>query len=154
MVVMSQMSTGWPYGNTPYTPSGATGRPATGSGPRQSAPFVTRTDALAAIDASAELGPSLRGDVVDAFVADVNAKLAADWQQRQYQQQLDEQHGSAERRARTRDLVITLAMAIPLTAIGGEAAGLIGLLVSWAGTAAVAVGLSLRRGTPKQNPGR
>jgi len=150
MVVMSQMSTGWPYRHTPYTPS-STGATRPDAAPP---PLVSRTDALAAMDASAELGPNLRGDVVDAFVADVNAKLAADWQQRQYQQQLEEQHGSAERRARTRDLVITLAMAIPLTAIGGEAAGLIGLLVSWAGTAAVAVGLSLRRSTPKRSPGR
>ena len=150
MVVMSQMSTGWPYRHTPYTPSSTDA-----TGPDTAPPpLVSRTDALAAMDASAELGPNLRGDVVDAFVADVNAKLAADWQQRQYQQQLEEQHGSAERRARTRDLVITLAMAIPLTAIGGDAAGLIGLLVSWAGTAAVAVGLSLRRSTPKRSPGR
>lgn len=109
MVIMSQMSTSWPYGTTPYTPSGTAGPAAA------QPPFVSRNDALAAIDASAELGPNLRGDVVDAFVADVNAKLAADWQQRQYQQQLDKQQDTADRRARTRDLVIALAMAIPLT---------------------------------------
>lgn len=141
MVIMSQMSTSWPYGTTPYTPSGTAGPAAA------QPPFVSRNDALAAIDASAELGPNLRGDVVDAFVADVNAKLAADWQQRQYQQQLDKQQDTADRRARTRDLVIALAMAIPLTAIGGDAAGLIGLLVSWAGIAAVAVAFSLRHGS-------
>ncbi|WP_316668879.1 hypothetical protein [uncultured Propionibacterium sp.] len=148
---MTQMPTGRPNAPGPYAPADAGGpyQATIGSPfPQSRAPFVSRTDALAAMDASAELGPGLRRDVVDAFVADVNARMAVDWQQREYLRQADEQRESAERRARTRDLVICLSMSVPLTAIAGSFAGLIGMLASWAGIVAVAGALSLRRGAP------
>ena len=142
---MTHMPTGWPSAADPYG-FGAPRPPVEPLSPQDRPPTVTRNDALAAMEASAELGPGLRRDVVDAFVADVNARMAADWQQREYRRQQDEQRGTAERRARTRDLVICLSFAIPLTGIAADAGGLLGVLISWAGIVLVAGAAGLRRG--------
>lgn len=156
---MTQTPAGWPTSTNPYMNTGYPGSyrpgvdltyPPLSYSALSQPPQVSRTDITAALDASNELGPDMRSEVIGSFVAEVNARMAADWQQRELQRQNDEHKATLNRRARTRDLVICLAFAIPLTGIASTA-GIIGMAISWAGIAAVAVSLSLRRGDQTKN---
>ena|SRR5437763_3674533 len=86
---------------------------------------VDRDELAAAIEARRELGPDLEPHLVESFVDRIERRLA-------------ERTHTVARRDRGREgsfvlAIVSLAVAIPLTAIGVTQAGLVGLLVVWIG---------------------
>ena len=107
------------------------------------APAVPREEAAAALGARRELGAEMEPAVVDAFVerveraidARVDARLA--------------QRGGAARRSGGSDLalpIVSLGLAIPLTAIAAGIEGYLAVLVVWIGIVAVNVAHARRGG--------
>ncbi|MCD0481821.1 hypothetical protein [Streptacidiphilus sp. ASG 303] len=100
-------------------------------------------DLDAAVQTRKELGPEYEEEVVDAFLARVDARLDARVEQR-VAERLDA-YGPARRgaygpprgRAGSRLAVISLALGIPLSGVGGGTGGLTGLVVVWAGIVGV-----------------
>jgi hypothetical protein len=91
----------------------------------------------AAIEARRELGETLEPHIVDSFVERIERKL----DERRPRQPV-RRHDSDKSLALA---IISLCVAIPLTAIGVTQAGLAGLLIVWAGIVLVNVAYSLRR---------
>ena len=90
----------------------------------------TAIDLRAALGARRELGQDYEELVVERFLEEVERAIDARVEQRlaEYERQ--------RRRAAwitTPRLILLLAFAIPLTAIGGSTAGLPGILAAWAG---------------------
>lgn len=108
----------------------AFGHPAAGH------PLDERRDAQAALDSYLEMGPQWQKEVVDSFMTRVDAVTAQRWQESEYVRQQRIIGERAAEKARTRELVLTLVFAIPLTGIASTA-GLLGMIVCWAGIAAV-----------------
>ena len=86
---------------------------------------VERDELQAAIAARKELGDEMEPHVVDAFVERIERRLG-------------ERRHVVARRERGREgsfvlAVISLGVAIPLTAIGVTQAGLVGLVIVWLG---------------------
>lgn len=82
------------------------------------------------------MGPQWQREVVDSFMTRVDATRNDQWQQSEYLRQQKLLQERATQRSRTRELVLALAFAIPLTGIASQA-GLLGMIVCWAGIAAV-----------------
>ncbi|MBD0293077.1 MAG: hypothetical protein ICV70_05840 [Jiangellaceae bacterium] len=100
----------------------------------------SRDDVAAAIGARRELGPEYQDAVVDSFLAGVEKEIDRRVDARVAERLGDE---AALRRGRERGdpaLVlgfVSLGTGIPITAISASEVGFGGLLVSWAGIAAV-----------------
>ena len=112
-----------------------------------------RDDLTAAIGARRELGKDYEDAVVDSFVARLDQRIAE-----RVDEQVAERLGSnAKPKARGRAPtgqaanpgfalgVVSLVSGIPITVLASENAGAVGLLVSWAGIAAVNVAHALGR---------
>lgn len=110
-----------------------------------------RRDAEAALDSYLEMGPQWQREVVDSFMTRVDATRNEQWQQSEYVRQQKLLQERAAQRARTRELVLALVFAIPLTGIASQA-GLLGMVVCWAGIAAVV--LAVHGSGPRSRPSR
>jgi hypothetical protein len=113
-----------------------------------------RDDLTAAIGARRELGKDYEDAVVDSFIARMDERIAE-----RVDEQVAERIGGKPRRkapaptqvAETKDnsslvvSLVSLGAGIPITALSSETAGVAGLLVSWAGIAAVNVAHALSR---------
>lgn len=99
-----------------------------------------RRDAQAALDSFVEMGPQWQREVVDSFMDRVEATTNQHWQESEYVRQQKIIAERAAQKARTRDLVLALVFAVPLTGIA-TTAGLAGMIVCWAGIAAVVFAL-------------
>jgi hypothetical protein len=91
---------------------------------------VEREELQAAIKARAELGPDLEPQLVESFVERIERRLS------------ERGHANVPARQDGREgsfvlAVVSLVLAVPLSAIGVTQAGLVGLLVVWAGIALV-----------------
>ena len=104
-----------------------------------------RKDLDAAVQTRKELGPEYESEIVDSFLSRIDDRLDAQVERR-VRERLAE-HGAAPHprgRAFTPKLpVISLAMAIPLSGVGGGTAGLPGLVTVWAGIVGVNIAASL-----------
>jgi hypothetical protein len=100
---------------------------------------VDRDDVHAAIEARRELGHELEPEIIDSFVERIERRLT----------ELETRRRPARRdRGNDKTLalaVLSLAMAIPLTAIGVTQAGVVGLVVVWLGIVLVNLAYSQRR---------
>lgn len=92
----------------------------------------------ATLDARRELGPEYEAALVDSFVEKVETQV----RRRLAEQRLSAARGGPERAGDSPDgnfgerfgfAIITLVLAIPLSAIGAAQAGLSGLVVAWLG---------------------
>jgi hypothetical protein len=113
-----------------------------------------RDDLTAAIGARRELGKDYEDAVVDSFVARLDERIAE-----RVDEQVAERIGGkpklkAPTPAQAADAkdnssfivaLVSLGVGIPITAISSENAGIAGLIVSWAGIAAVNVAQALGR---------
>ncbi|WP_330330799.1 hypothetical protein OHS33_14410 [Streptomyces sp. NBC_00536] len=94
-----------------------------------------KKDFDATLRARGELGPEYEAALVDSFVEKVDTQV----RRRLAEQRLHEARGHAPASSlpnfgeRFGFAMVTLVLAIPLSAIGAANAGLSGLLVSWAG---------------------
>jgi hypothetical protein len=90
----------------------------------------------AAIEARRELGEALEPHIVDSFVERIERRL--DERRPRHSMRRDNSDRSLAL------AIISLGVAIPLTAIGVTQAGLAGLLIVWAGIVLVNLAYSLR----------
>jgi hypothetical protein len=112
----------------------------------------SRDDVAAAIGARRELGPDYEDAVIDSFVARLDRQIAE-----RVDQQVAERIGGRDKptatapAAETKDSsafvvsLVSLGAGIPITAIASSETGVVGLLVSWAGIAAVNIAYALGR---------
>ena len=102
--------------------------------------MVDRDDVHAAIEARRELGQELEPEIIDSFVERIERRLT----------ELEGRRRPASRDSSRDDktvvlAVLSLAVAIPLTAIGVTQAGIVGLVVVWLGIVLVNLAYSQRR---------
>jgi hypothetical protein len=101
--------------------------------------MVDRDDVHAAIEARRELGAELEPEIIDSFVERIERRLA----------ELERRRPAKRDRSRDDKTlalgIVSLAVAIPLTAIGVTQAGLVGLVVVWLGIVLVNLAYSQRR---------
>ncbi len=97
---------------------------------------ITPEDVRSAVGARKELGDDLEPEVIDAFLHRVERAIDT-----QVEARLSERKGKKRARAnegsRVALAITSLATAIPLTAIGAEFGGVIGMLAAWAGIVGV-----------------
>jgi hypothetical protein len=94
-----------------------------------------RKDLRAAVAARQELGPEYEAEIIDSFLAKLDEREA----QRHHQDSVLEAVGLKRKESRETDpgglalAIVTMAVAIPITAIAADMLGLIGVVVCWAG---------------------
>ncbi len=120
-----------------------TGPPATAPAQRG---LVDPQDARAALEARRELGPELEQALVDSFVARVEHALT----QRGSTELSERQRRSEDVRADSRNQmilgIVSLVMAIPLTAIASGQLGVLGIIITWLAIVTVNLAYALRKG--------
>jgi hypothetical protein len=102
--------------------------------------MIERDEVRATLEARREVGEELEPELIDSFVARIEKRLA----------ELDRTRRPESRSKSGEDktlalAIVSLAAAIPLTAIGVTQAGLAGLLIIWAGIVLVNLAYSQRR---------
>lgn len=111
---------------------------------------LSRTELEAALEVRKEMGPSIEPGLVDSLAAKVEAtvrrRYEAEVASRVNQQNLQ----GTSNAQRVTVAIISLVMAIPLTAIAGSFAGLPGMLMIWVGIVAINMALAMR---PPKGPG-
>jgi hypothetical protein len=119
---------------------------ATQSKPAPTPPVVPREEVAAAIAARAELGERLEPEVLDTFVARIEAAVIT-----RVDERIDAQlrkHGVRTKPPESPSLpvaICSLIFGIPLSAIAAGSSGLAGLAVAWLGIAAVNIAVNLRK---------
>jgi hypothetical protein len=101
---------------------------------------IERDEVRAAIEARRELGQELEPELIDAFVERIERRLDEIGTARQPARH--ERSGDDKTLALG---IVSLAVAIPLTAIGVTQAGLVGLVIVWIGIVLVNLAYSQRR---------
>jgi hypothetical protein len=108
--------------------------------------LVDPQDARAALEARRELGPELEQALVDSFVARVEHALT----QRGSTELSERQRRSEDVRADSRNQmilgIVSLVMAIPLTAIASGQLGVLGMIITWVAIVTVNLAYALRKG--------
>ena len=102
-------------------------------------PHITREDVASALGARRELGRDLEPEVVDAFLDRVERGIDARIDQRLAERAPAPRprRSGGGRSDRLALAIVSLGTGIPITAIAGEAGGLPGILVAWAGIVGV-----------------
>jgi hypothetical protein len=104
----------------------------------ESEPAVDREELRAAIETRRELGPELEPQVIDSFVERIERRLD------------DRRMSKPARRPPESDktlalAIVSLACAIPITAIAATHGGIAAMLVVWSGIVLVNLAYALRR---------
>ena len=132
----------------PRTAARVNSAPGVSAPPRAVAgpPIATREELAAAVAARAELGDRMEPEVLDTFLARIESAVV-----RRVDEQVDARlRGISRPRtgggpvATVPVAVCSLIFGIPLSAVAGEEAGFAGLLVCWAGIAAVNFAVNMR----------
>ncbi len=105
-------------------------------------PLVPRDELHAAFEARRELGADLEPEVVDAFLARIEQRLDRRLDERLGKRRTYRDAGDEQRRFAL--ALISLAVAVPLTAIAVSGAGLVALLVVWLGIVGVNLAFARR----------
>lgn len=101
--------------------------------------MVEREDLHAAIEARKELGPELEPQVIDSFVDRIERRLAESRAAR------PASHGQRRDGGSFVLALVSLVMAIPITAIAATHGGIAAMLVVWAGIVLVNLAYGLKR---------
>ncbi|MFJ6214545.1 hypothetical protein ACIQGZ_14605 [Streptomyces sp. NPDC092296] len=104
-----------------------------------------KTDLDAAVQTRKELGAEYESEIVDSFLARLDARLEAQVERRVAERiteyarppQQRAQHQQGGRSFGPKLSIISMALGIPLSGIGGGTAGVTGLMVVWAGIVGV-----------------
>jgi hypothetical protein len=99
---------------------------------------VEREDLHAAIEARKELGADLEPQIIDSFVERIERRLDE-------RRQTKPAHRYGEPGRAFALAIVSLVMAIPISAIAAEKAGITGLLIAWIGIVLVNLFYSGRR---------
>jgi hypothetical protein len=112
----------------------------------RTAPDLERSDVEAMLEVRRELGPEYEPALVDSFAERMHNAIEERVDARLAQR---ERAGETEKRLHNQQLtlgIVSLGTGIPITAVaGGVGDGLPGVLVAWAGIAAVNFAYALRR---------
>lgn len=111
-----------------------------------SAPLVDPADARATLEARRELGAEMDQALVDSFTARVEQALVA--RSASEEAERIRQHDLAKAESKNQMVlgIVSLSLAIPLTAIFAGISGIVGGLVVWIGIVLVNMAYALRKG--------
>lgn len=112
----------------------------------RTAPLVNPEDARATLEARKELGPEMDQALVDSFVARVEQALVAQGGYREAERQRQAEVAKADSRNQMVLGIVSLGVAIPLTAIFAGISGLAGGLIVWIGIVLVNMAYAMRKG--------
>ncbi|MEU3725903.1 hypothetical protein [Streptomyces sp. NPDC031705] len=114
-----------------------------------------KKELAATLEARRELGPEYEAALVDSFVDKVDTQVRRRLAEERLRTARDGDGGTAAVAAfgeRFGFAVVTLVLAIPLSAIGAAQAGIGGLLVAWAGVLGVNLAHTARLRRPAHDP--
>lgn len=109
-------------------------------------PLVDPVDARATLEARKELGPEMDQALVDSFVARVEQALVARGGSEEAERQRQAELARIDSRNQMVLGIVSLSLAIPLTAIFAGISGLVGGLVVWVGIVLVNMAYAMRKG--------
>ncbi|QGF23814.1 hypothetical protein [Raineyella fluvialis] len=133
-----------PSATPPGTGAAAPGSPVAGS--RLPEPLVDPTDARATLEARRELGAEMEQALVDSFTARVEQALAARSATEEVERSRQWELARLDSRNQMVLGIVSLGVAIPLTAIFAGISGLVGGLIVWIGIVLVNLAYALRKG--------
>ena len=105
---------------------------------------LTRTDLEAALEVRRELGESIEPGLVDSLASKVEATVRRRYEAEVASRANERTMQGISNGQRVTVAIISLVMAIPLTAIAGSFSGFGGMLMIWAGIVAINVALAMR----------
>ena len=108
-------------------------------------PDLPRDDIQAALEARRELGPEMEPAVVDAFVERMERAIEARVDARLAQREPRSSSGEGRGGPELMLAIVSLGVAIPLTAVSAATAGFLAVLVVWMGLVGVNWAYSQRR---------
>ncbi|MEZ5087148.1 MAG: hypothetical protein R2722_13150 [Tessaracoccus sp.] len=105
---------------------------------------LSRTELEAALEVRKELGESIEPGLVDSLASKVEATV-----RRRYEAEIASRHNERTMQGisngqRVTVAIVSLVMAIPLTAISAGITGFAGMLLVWTGIIAINIALALR----------
>ncbi|WOP20129.1 hypothetical protein [Raineyella sp. LH-20] len=110
------------------------------------APLVDPADARATLEARRELGAEMEQALVDSFTARVEEALVARIASEEAERVRQHELATAESKNQMVLGIVSLSLAIPLTAIFAGISGIVGGLVVWIGIVLVNMAYALRKG--------
>ncbi len=113
---------------------------------RPAEPLVDPAEARATLEARRELGPEMEQALVDSFTARVEQALVARGASEEAERVRQVELGRIESRNQMVLGIVSLGVAIPLTAIFAGISGLAGGLIVWIGIVLVNMAYALRKG--------
>ncbi len=105
---------------------------------------IGREDVEAALEVRREQGAGLEPALVDAMANRIEATVRRRFEAEVAERRRAEMAEASGRGGRIAVAVVSLIMAIPLTAIAADA-GLLGMLIAWTGIAVVNIAMAMRR---------
>lgn len=112
----------------------------------QEPPLVDPADARATLEARKELGAEMDQALVDSFTARVEEALMARGGSMETEQQRRAETARIDSRNQMVLGIVSLSLAIPLTAIFAGISGLVGGLIVWIGIVLVNMAYAMRKG--------
>jgi hypothetical protein len=106
---------------------------------------MNRDDIEAALEVRREQGAAIEPALVDSMARKIEATVRRRYEAEVITRQGRETSEQADRKQRTTVAITSLALAIPLSAIAGGIAGLVGILVVWVGIVLVNMAVAMRR---------
>ncbi|HHT11704.1 MAG TPA: hypothetical protein GX013_00840 [Propionibacterium sp.] len=106
---------------------------------------VQREDLEAALGVRQEMGAEIEPALVDSLARKVEATVERRFRAEMAASKQDAEAAKAGQGGRITVAIVSLVMAIPLTAISASFAGIFGMVLIWTGIVLVNVALALRR---------
>lgn len=106
---------------------------------------LSREELEAALGVRQEMGAEIEPALVDSLARKVEATVERRFQAEMAATRADAEAAKAGQGGRITVGIVSLVMAIPLTAIAGSMAGFLGMLLVWTGIVLVNLAMALRR---------
>ncbi|MBB1483055.1 hypothetical protein H5392_04160 [Tessaracoccus sp. MC1865] len=109
---------------------------------------LSREDLHAALGVRKEMGADIEPALVDSLARKIEATVERRFQAEMVASRQEAEAARAGQSGRIAVGIVSLVMAIPLTAISGSMSGFLGMLLVWTGIVLVNVAMALRRPRP------
>ncbi|GAA4907745.1 hypothetical protein GCM10025789_29030 [Tessaracoccus lubricantis] len=106
---------------------------------------LSREDLQAALGVRQEMGAEIEPALVDSLARKIEATVERRFQAEMVASKAEADAARAGQGGRLAVGIVSLVMAIPLTAIAGGMSGFLGMLLVWVGIVAVNVAMAIRR---------
>ena len=106
---------------------------------------LSREDLHAALGVRQEMGAEIEPALVDSLARKIEATVERRFQAEMVASRQDAEAAKAGQGGRITVAIVSVVMAIPLTAIAGSMAGFAGMLLVWVGIVLVNLAMAMRR---------